>query len=589
MSVKCGSFPEYIKTEYISEKVSLFTRYKSVKKRLDRFYPDISAWVKLIDSQINKEDDAVSLDLEIVKFLQQKNTIAAKKPKYICFNDLIDEADNIIRSWQDAKKKFLIATNNPTLKLTLQARLNSFDQIEIFSQRDLWIQSAESLFFINKIDKINHFCHHELIVDSMKSSLFNKNHVVRNQIIDQFNQHSHNIKHKNKYKFLKLHKLHHDFINSVTVKPVEPLFITAVVQEIKVYEYIKLIRAYFQTKIAETELESKIEIISLEELPFISEEESVWIGGVSCENPIPLHLLKIDANIHNLSFSAFYKNSYHYPQAQLLDNFMDKRKDHVSYVYSYTSPTPPIHHRKNSFAINHITKLLNNPHNFYVENILRLKPYYFHPNHIVGIMAHSIFETIVNQVNEFDNYEAFNEKMRVLLIQNHFNKLDFINVYKKMEIMLKHVWSTIKGAEFVCAEKEGVQTIIHNNQTYLLHGRADLIYEKDGKVGLIEFKTGTPPSWVNIMNGSAPQVSICMLMLRFGGFLDKEIPELAESGFISPKGLFLVNSSIPMIQSAVNGIKSIITKFWEEESPYYIHLTDPNWPYRCIARGVKCD
>jgi hypothetical protein len=78
-----------------------------------------------------------------------------------------------------------------------------------------------------------------------------------------------------------------------------------------------------------------------------------------------------------------------------------------------------------------------------------------------------------------------------------------------------------------------------------------------------------------------------MLMLRFVGFLDKEVDDLADSGFISPKGLFIVNSNSSVIQSAIEGIRAVILKFWEEQSPYFIHINDISWPYRSIARSLS--
>ena len=104
---------------------------------------------------------------------------------------------------------------------------------------------------------------------------------------------------------------------------------------------------------------------------------------------------------------------------------------------------------------------------------------------------------------------------------------------------------------------------------------------------MIDFKTGNPPSGLNIINGSAPQIPMEMLMLRFGGFLDKPYVELGESGFISPKGLLKIEHDAFIIQSAISGISRLITAFWDDNIEYHLHLTDMYSPYRIVARQVE--
>ena len=152
--------------------------------------------------------------------------------------------------------------------------------------------------------------------------------------------------------------------------------------------------------------------------------------------------------------------------------------------------------------------------------------------------------------------------------------------------MSKTLWPIIIDAKELYPEKEGVQEISHNGKTYLLHGRADLIYkDKNNNYGVIDFKTGSIPSWINILNGSAPQISVEILMLKFGGFLEDENGiKITKSGFIWPKG-FLEVKQEDVIKSSIDGIKKLIETFWIEQKPYS-HTSDFS-PYKIISRDFK--
>jgi hypothetical protein len=159
-------------------------------------------------------------------------------------------------------------------------------------------------------------------------------------------------------------------------------------------------------------------------------------------------------------------------------------------------------------------------------------------------------------------------------------------IQKKIYSMCEALFDILVKASELYPEQEGVQEITQNNRTFMLHGRADLVYKtKGGMYGVIDFKTGVSPSWINIVSGIAPQISLEMLILKFGGFLGEQCDQLAPSGFVSPKGFFQVSSSDMIIESSIKGLSKLIKIFWEQESEYYYSKKDENATYQLIIRN----
>ena len=328
-------------------------------------------------------------------------------------------------------------------------------------------------------------------------------------------------------------------------------------------------------------------INNLSKLDSIDEEE-IWICGLSDENKISFLELEHINRIKNkiISYSKLQNYSMRYPNLFLKDLKEEAiKEDHQSTIYGYSDPCPGLELRKTSFAINHITKLLNNPYQFYIEAILGVKQHSFHQNHTIGILIHAVFEECIKNNTSFSSLEEMNEKIHKIIKAKNLSKMDELIVSKKIYLMSKMLWPIIKEAEELYPEREGIQEISHNDKIYLLHGRADLIYRnKDKSYGVIDFKTGSIPSWINILNGSAPQISVEILMLKFGGFIDKENIKITKSGFIWPKG-FLEVKQEDVIRPSIDGIKRLIETFWIEQKPY-IHTSDFG-PYKIVSRDFS--
>ena len=499
-------------------------------------------------------------------------------PDIFTYNNVYTEAKAIRKHFQG-----LVATENVKLKITLDAIDGAYRDGTTL-ELNLWVKTGEAIFLKDKVSHIYACCNHPWTLNWFKVNLFHKNHLFRNKVINLFTIKG--IDPKKRHRFADLVNIHHQFILSITNQEIINIFADYPDCMVNVYEYLGIINSRFLEKLSETS-NQETKVINQELITWT--EEPLWVGGLSANQPMDKIFLRGKKNLVGLSGHVFENGEQVYPDPGFSHvKVMDKVELLSSSKYIYTPPCPERHKRKTSFAINHITKLLNNPLNFYVENILKLKSNNFHPNHIMGITTHAVFEELIKTNNNFNDFPALLNSLKELLNKNYFSKIDKILIENKSERMLKNIYELLEGADELYAEHEGVQKILYNGNEYMLHGRADLIYKQADHYGVIDFKTGNPPAWINVVNGLAPQIPMAMLMLRFGGFLGEPKKKFTKSGFISPKGFLKVDQDLFILQLAINGITKLIQAFWEESRPYYFHLSDVNSPYRIVARRPAC-
>jgi len=578
-----NTLKDYILSTTGSQK--LVTGNFSLSRRISKSMPELADRIFTKGATV-ESGDFVNLDEKISLWLKTMpnpdlNKIVLKK-----YSNVIDEAEAIFDF--SKSNKIIVATPNKFLAKTLAVISGDLPDPKIELNKTLWLKTGESIFMHNCVQAIDYCCNHPWIDDNFKSNLFYKNHIVRNQIIARFTEFTKEFKARGKHTFNEFLSIHYEFIKSVSKYSIENNLVGLYPSSdlIDQYQYLGILPKLLNDVLEKKESKnSTLEVIGVDEIPWVT-DEPVWLGGINAEWDFNGRYLT--ECVQYFSYNHFEQGCSTHPNPAFLScKTEDYTSEYGPYTYYHYPPCPKIELRKSSFAINHVTKLLNNPYNFYIESILKLKSYNFHPNHIVGIMVHSVFEEHLKKNNNFKDLNKIKTEINSLLNKNHFSKIDYLIVTRKVETMLANLCEILKDSSKVYSEHEGMQKITHNGREYFLHGRADLIYEKDGRAGVIDFKTGNPPSWVNIVNGSAPQISIAMLMLRFGGFLGKEIVELADSGFISPKGFFRISHDDFILQSAIDGIKELITVFWEQDTPYYLHINDINSPYRLLARNTQ--
>jgi ATP-dependent helicase/nuclease subunit B len=189
-------------------------------------------------------------------------------------------------------------------------------------------------------------------------------------------------------------------------------------------------------------------------------------------------------------------------------------------------PKPPVSVRPTSFSVTALERLQRDPYAIYAERILRLRP--LEP---LGDMAqHKIFGNLVHHMLEIwsaefltTNASTLSNKTKEKLIDNAIAQyaLDETQRYiwhPKLSAILDWVISTHEARSSnileVKAEQQLNMKIQGKHTEYTIKGRADRIeIARDGRVVVVDYKTGTVPTKKDITNFIACQLPLECLML----------------------------------------------------------------------------
>jgi ATP-dependent helicase/nuclease subunit B len=89
------------------------------------------------------------------------------------------------------------------------------------------------------------------------------------------------------------------------------------------------------------------------------------------------------------------------------------------------------------------------------------------------------------------------------------------------------------GGAHVYQERAGQMAFASPRGDFVLTARADRLEVKDGRISVIDFKTGAAPSWKQVRTGFSPQLSLTAAIARAGGF--------AGLGSVEPRDLLYVS------------------------------------------------
>ena len=203
-------------------------------------------------------------------------------------------------------------------------------------------------------------------------------------------------------------------------------------------------------------------------------------------------------------------------------------------------PTPPVSARPKGLAITDIETWVRDPYAIYAKRILKLSalgPLMRDADaREKGTLFHEIFETFVGSKGSLDAKPAYER-----LIEIAHEKFASSNLPPEVQAMWWPRFETIAEA-FVKWHQLAMQDI---DKTFIeldgstdeglngftLRGRADRIdLLKDGRIALLDYKTGLSPNVTAVKNHLAPQLSLEAAMAARGGFgdgLQKGAAELA--------------------------------------------------------------
>lgn len=195
------------------------------------------------------------------------------------------------------------------------------------------------------------------------------------------------------------------------------------------------------------------------------------------------------------------------------------------------APTPPVEARPRSLSASAVETLMRDPYEIYAKRILKLKPL----DDLEKTFNVSDYGNIIHEI-----LEEFTNKYPTTLPDNALAELKKIGLnkfsLKNFDSKTRAFWWPLfeKTAEWVIKTEQKYRKNIKKTYSevngqieydapagkFTITARADRIdITNDGKINVIDYKTGTPRSKKEIYAGYAPQLPIEGLIASEGGFI----------------------------------------------------------------------
>ncbi len=202
-------------------------------------------------------------------------------------------------------------------------------------------------------------------------------------------------------------------------------------------------------------------------------------------------------------------------------------------------PTPPVTVRPKSLPITDIETWIKDPYAIYAKRILKLSalgPLIREADaREKGTLFHEIFEDFVESKGSLDFEPAYERLIEIAkskfsssILPSEIQAMWWPRFETIAEAFVKWHQMTMKYIDQTFIELDGKTADGLNGFT--LRGRADRIdLLKDGRIALLDYKTGANPKVSSVKTHDAPQLSLEAAMAvrgAFGAQLEKEVAEL---------------------------------------------------------------
>lgn len=168
-----------------------------------------------------------------------------------------------------------------------------------------------------------------------------------------------------------------------------------------------------------------------------------------------------------------------------------------------------------------IELLSRNPYGFFIRKVLKIIP----KKKFTDTPQNSDFGTLIHKVlEEISNSEASDYKNLLNKIYNEFNHTQIYRLLTEDRILniikeFKLYNANSKNNYKIYSEIEGKLEInLRNNKKIIISAIADRIEISDKKIRIIDFKTGSPPTYKDISYGKSPQLVIEAMIAISDGF-----------------------------------------------------------------------
>ncbi len=266
--------------------------------------------------------------------------------------------------------------------------------------------------------------------------------------------------------------------------------------------------------------------------------------------------------------------------------------DHPPKACSQPKPTPPISVRPKGLSITDIETWVKDPYAIYAKRILKLSalgPLIREADaREKGTLFHEIFEDFVGADGSLDFEPAYErlikiakEKFKTSVLPPEVQAMWWPRFETIAEAFIKWHQVAMTNIDSIHIEKDGRTS--EGLDDFTLRGRADRIdVLKDGRIALLDYKTGLSPNVSAVKNHDAPQLSLEAAMAARGAFGEELQRSAAELAYIRlrPKDELKVDrighderstkddDAETLAEHAWNRLALLVTEYQKEDMAY---------------------
>ncbi len=252
------------------------------------------------------------------------------------------------------------------------------------------------------------------------------------------------------------------------------------------------------------------------------------------------------------------------------------------------APKPPVDARPRKLSVTEIETWMRDPYSIYAKHVLKLRPlepldqdvsaadygslvhhalHTFIEAHPTGPLPKDAFKKLLKIGDEIFDKEALRPGV-LAFWQPRFERIAewFVNTEDARRHELSQSFTEISGA----------MTLRGPAGAFTLTGKADRIDRtKDGRITVIDYKTGTPPSDEEVTAGFSPQLPLEAAMIAAGGFEGVPKGKLDALSFWHLHGRndggnehVVDGETEALAAEARKGLSELIAKFDDPKTPY---------------------
>lgn len=312
---------------------------------------------------------------------------------------------------------------------------------------------------------------------------------------------------------------------------------------------------------------------------------------ISGEEKIPSRLL---VGCENFKFD---NNEYYKNIIALLDSCYTK--NYINYEVRVRE------HRINRLSVTDIGDLIRNPYLFFTKKILCLKKLkeLNDFSNAYGNLIHKIFEIFISEYFYFIKvrslkecveklWEIYNAVMKNYGISKADLGLRYFCIDDVFIFFVKNLM-TLDTKQILTEQRGEIEIILNNGNKIVVNCIADRIDIFDDKfISIVDYKSGTVPSYKEIMSGYFPQLPIEGVIASLGGFVNQKfnVGSLCfwklKSGS-QDSGIFVVKNSDSVVDMAKMNLSNVLDQYFVDFDVYHCNNCFFDAEYEHFSRIVE--